>query len=416
MLRPYESRLLECALSPLREENEKKRVGVHEDCVRRAQKFSAEERGESDAVFAVCRGGVRERAANGGGGVWERRRRRSRGWRRGDERHEREKEEKSVATSTKKGKRGTSSKDAKEKDEVSIGTDHGGGGERLGDYSGVEVFQSVHGMSADCYAFVSIISFRSAKWVQKLLPAMTKTCSARTSRTVFKESVKLRERFADLKSAQVKTISFITYLVRGHAQLVLPYQQEISLAVVDLLKTCPDVVSTRKELLVATRHALSAQNFCRSFFQHLDSLLDEHALVGAGRLCAETLRPLAYSFLAELVHHMRAELTLPQIRKTVHVFSTNMQDERLPLSVQMTCARLMHHLVESIFRRRAETTPGSADEARSFGEDFRRHSHEISNFASEVEDFTEIGRAFARRKERDSVRFLLSVGQGRDKR
>merc|ERR1712072_1490328 len=51
--------------------------------------------------------------------------------------------------------------------------------------------------------------------------------------------------------------------------------------------------------------------------------------------------------------------------KTVHVFSTNMQDERLPLSVQMTCARLMHHLVESIFRRRAETTPGSADEARA---------------------------------------------------
>ena len=116
---------------------------------------------------------------------------------------------------------------------------------------------------------------------------------------------------------------------------------------------------------MATRHALSAQNFCRSFFQHLDSLLDEHALVGTGRLCAETLRPLAYSFLAELVHHMRAELTLPQIRRTVHVFSTNMQDERLPLSVQMTCARLMHHLVESIFRRRAETTPGSADEALS---------------------------------------------------
>ena len=163
----------------------------------------------------------------------------------------------------------------------------------------------------------------------------------------------------------MKTISFITYLVRGHARLVLPYQQEISLAVVDLLKTCPDVLSTRKELLVATRHALSVQNFCRSFFQHLDSLLEEHALLGSGRLCAESLRPLAYSFLAELVHHMRSELTLPQIRKTVHVFSTNMQDERLPLSVQMTCARLMHHLVESIFRRRAETTPGSADEARA---------------------------------------------------
>ena len=122
-----------------------------------------------------------------------------------------------MAAATKKGKRGTSSKDAKEKDEVSAEQTTAAAAERLGDYSGVEVFQSVHGMSADCYAFVSIISFRSANMPQKLLPAMTKTCSARTSRTVFKESVKLRERFADLKSAQVKTISFITYLVRGRA-------------------------------------------------------------------------------------------------------------------------------------------------------------------------------------------------------
>ena len=62
------------------------RAGVHEDCIRCAQKFPTEERGKSDAVFAVCRGGVRERAANGGGGVWERSRRRRRGRRRGDER------------------------------------------------------------------------------------------------------------------------------------------------------------------------------------------------------------------------------------------------------------------------------------------------------------------------------------------
>ena len=314
-----------------------------------------------------------------------------------------------------KGKRGTSSKDAKEKDEVSAEQTTAAAANDSATIPALKSFK----VCTECPLIVMLL-FQlypsvAQNAVQKLLPAMTKTCSARTSRTVFKESVKLRERFADLKSAQVKTISFITYLVRGHAQLVLPCQQEISLAVVDLLKTCPDVVSTRKELLVATRHALSAQNFCRSFFQHLDSLLDEHALVGTGRLCGN-LASFGDSFSAELVHHMRAELTLPQIRKTVHVFSTNMQDERLPLSVQMTCARLMHHLVESIFRRRAETTPGARRSARSFGEDFRRHSHEISNFASEVEDFTEIGRAFARRKERDSVHFLLSVGKGRDKR
>ena len=81
-----------------------------------------------------------------------------------------------------------------------------------------------------------------------------------------------------------------------------------------------------------------------------------------GRMCIESLRPLAYSFLAELVHHMKAELTLPQIRRAVHIFSRNMQDNTLPMSTHMTCARLMHHLVESIFRMRSEKT--QAEQAR----------------------------------------------------
>ena len=141
-----------------------------------------------------------------------------------------EKEEKSVAASTKKGKRGTSSKDAKEKDEVSAEQTTAAAANDSATIPALKSFK----VCTECPLIVMLL-FQlypsvAQNAVQKLLPAMTKTCSARTSRTVFKESVKLRERFADLKSAQVKTISFITYLVRGHAQLVLPYQQEISLA------------------------------------------------------------------------------------------------------------------------------------------------------------------------------------------
>ena len=68
--------------------------------------------------------------------------------------------------------------------------------------------------------------------------------------------------------------------------------------------------------------------------------------------------------LAELVHHMKAELTLPQIRRAIYIFSRNMQDNTLPLSTHMTCARLMHHLVESIFRMRANST--QSEEVRAF--------------------------------------------------
>lgn len=35
--------------------------------------------------------------------------------------------------------------------------------------------------------------------------------------------------------------------------------------------------------------------------------------MGPGRACFETLRPLAYSLLAEIVHHVRADLSLAQV-------------------------------------------------------------------------------------------------------
>jgi len=36
-------------------------------------------------------------------------------------------------------------------------------------------------------------------------------------------------------------------------------------------------------------------------------------LVGTGRACFESLRPLAYSLLAEIVHHVRGDLSLSQV-------------------------------------------------------------------------------------------------------
>ncbi|CEG01408.1 Tetratricopeptide-like helical [Ostreococcus tauri] len=199
--------------------------------------------------------------------------------------------------------------------------------------------------------------------VEKMIPLMVKFTGLQTI-DIDSMSAGQREFSSDLKSAQVKTIGFITFLLRGNSVFVEPHHEEISNAIVSLLRTCPDVVATRKELLIATRHVLSSPPLCKGFFQHLDLMMDEDVLVGTGRMCIENLRPLAYSFLAELVHHMKAELTLEQIRRAIHIFSRNMQDETLPLSTHMTCVRLMHHLVESVFRMRTDAS--RATEAREF--------------------------------------------------
>ena len=45
----------------------------------------------------------------------------------------------------------------------------------------------------------------------------------------------------------------------------------------------------------------------------LDDCLSSRVLVGTGRVCIETLRPLAYTLLAELVHYVRGDLSLPLV-------------------------------------------------------------------------------------------------------
>ena len=198
--------------------------------------------------------------------------------------------------------------------------------------------------------------------IQTLLPLMVQTIGLKGP-ALDEVPAHLKQAYGDMKGSQVKMVSFVTYLLRGFSEAILPHQQAISQSIVDLLKSCPDNVATRKELLVATRHVLSAPDFRREFYAHIDALLDEKVLVGGGRACYDSLRPLAYSFLAELVHHMRLELNLVQIRRIIYMFSKNVQDATLPVSIQMTCVRLMHHLVESIFRRRND--PSQAVDARA---------------------------------------------------
>lgn len=160
----------------------------------------------------------------------------------------------------------------------------------------------------------------------------------------------LKNQYTELKAAQVKTVSFLTYLLRSFADCIRPHEESISKSIVNLLVSCPDSVSIRKELLVATRHVLATE-FKRGFYPLIDKLLEERVLVGTGRACFEALRPLAYSILAELIHHVRLDLKLPQLSRIIYLFSRNMHDSSLPLSVQTTCVRLMLNLAEPIFIR-----------------------------------------------------------------
>ncbi|XP_011099839.1 transcription-associated protein 1 isoform X3 [Sesamum indicum] len=171
----------------------------------------------------------------------------------------------------------------------------------------------------------------------------------------------LKTHFIELKGAQVKTVSFLTYLLKSFADYIKQHEESICKSIVNLLVTCSDSVSIRKELLVALKHVLGT-DFKRGLFPLIDTLLDERVLVGTGRACFEALRPLACSLLAEIVHHVRGDLSLSQLSRIIYLFSSNMHDASLSLSIHTTCARLMLNLVEPIFEKGVDQA--SMDEAR----------------------------------------------------
>ncbi|XWS33857.1 hypothetical protein CRYUN_Cryun22dG0119000 [Craigia yunnanensis] len=171
----------------------------------------------------------------------------------------------------------------------------------------------------------------------------------------------LKTQFIELKGAQVKTVSFLTYLLKSFSDYIRPHEESICKSIVNLLVTCSDSVSIRKELLVALKHVLGT-DFKRGLFPLIDTLLEERVLVGTGRACFETLRPLAYSLLAEIVHHVRGNLSLLQLSRIIYLFSSNMHDASLSLGIHTTCARLMLNLVEPIFEKGVDQS--SMDEAR----------------------------------------------------
>lgn len=161
-------------------------------------------------------------------------------------------------------------------------------------------------------------------------------------------AIKNRAAFGEFITAQVKIMSFLAYLLRSYSTLLTDFLPNLPDIVVRLLRDCPREKSgTRKELLVAIRHIIN-YNFRKIFLDKIDELLDERTLTGDGLTVYETMRPLAYSMLADLIHHVREHLSAAQIRRTVEVYTKNLQDNFPGTSFQTMSAKLLLNMAECI--------------------------------------------------------------------
>ncbi|KAI9481535.1 MAG: hypothetical protein EXX96DRAFT_217391 [Benjaminiella poitrasii] len=215
----------------------------------------------------------------------------------------------------------------------------------------VLLFQSYRRAAADnIMKFVPLI-FQTLSLQAK--PQMEAANAANAKGEVFvgvSPAIKQRGLYNEFIVAQVKTISFLAYILRSYTALLRPYQHQIPDFVLRLLRECPaESSATRKELLVATRHILST-DFRSSFVPKVDLLLNEKVLIGTGVTAHDTLRPLAYSMLADLVHHIRAELTPTQLSRTIYIYSRNLHDATLAPSIQTMCGKLLLNLIDCIMK------------------------------------------------------------------
>ncbi|RLV84171.1 Transcription-associated protein 1 [Meyerozyma sp. JA9] len=162
-----------------------------------------------------------------------------------------------------------------------------------------------------------------------------------------------RQLYSDFILGQVKAASFLAYVfIRGYANQFLAPEQANSVpeVILRLLQDCPAELSVaRKELLHATRHILSTP-FRSHFIPKIELLFNEQVLVGSGLTSHETLRPLAYSTVADFIHNVRNELTPKQIWSTVKIYCDLLKDDSLALTVQIMSAKLLLNLVERIMK------------------------------------------------------------------
>jgi transformation/transcription domain-associated protein len=93
-----------------------------------------------------------------------------------------------------------------------------------------------------------------------------------------------------------------------------------------------------------------ATDYKTGFITQIDTLLEESVLIGHGRMAYETLRPLAYTTLFDLINLARSQLALSQLAKVVRLYTANLHDTTLPFGIHTMSAKLLWHLVESIIR------------------------------------------------------------------
>lgn len=187
--------------------------------------------------------------------------------------------------------------------------------------------------------------------VLMLNPPLFFASSPDSSENAASISLKLHDFFA----AQVKTLSFITYLLRGSVDIIRQYcgpsnasvgssglrgGNIVASSVVNLLSKCPsESVVTRKELLLGIRHVL-ATDFRRELVEYIPKFVDEGFLLGFYNSSESKVHD-PMSDVASLGSKATSHYGVPLMRRTsigTTASTANVNDNVGPLDPAVTAA------------------------------------------------------------------------------
>ncbi|KAF8655244.1 hypothetical protein AX16_003148 [Volvariella volvacea WC 439] len=171
-------------------------------------------------------------------------------------------------------------------------------------------------------------------------------------------AIKNTAAYSDFTHAQIKMLSYLAYVMRYTGEQDESYGETLVLRALRLLQDCPSSgIPLRKELMVVFRHLMGTPHR-KALLNHLDKLFDESVLLGNGIGTKEMLRAAVYSAVADLVHHIRSELTPAQLTRIVHVYSRLMHIPSWGNNLHTMFAKMMLGLTDAILTK--ETPQGAA--------------------------------------------------------
>lgn len=161
----------------------------------------------------------------------------------------------------------------------------------------------------------------------------------------------------DFKVSQVKTLVFLIILCRSSTAqpIVVGFKQQICEALVHLMKSSPNSLTLRKEILNAFRTLLTSDDLKDGLISKIDDFLNMETLTGTDGAINESLKQVAFIHLTELLLLVKQEIKFEYIQRVVNMAIDSLMDVAAPLTLHVTSVRVLYNIVvDIVFPRRAE--------------------------------------------------------------